>query len=76
MQVSPKALAEFKEIYRERFCRELTDQEACDSASGLLRLMNVVYRPITKKNMEEVMIRRADLGILKGTNATTEDPGK
>lgn len=76
MQVSPKALAEFKEIYRERFGKELTDQEAYDSASSLLRLMDVVYRPISKKDMETVMKRRGELGIPNESSTAAEDLSK
>lgn len=76
MQVSPKALAEFKAIYKEQFGKDLTDQETYDKASNLLRLMDVVYRPMTKQDLEEVMKRREELGLPRRTAAATEDTSK
>lgn len=63
MQLSSEAIVEFKAIYEEQFGKELTDQEAYDSASNLLRLMNAVYRPMTKKDMAEVLTQRKEHGF-------------
>jgi len=52
MKLSKKAIDEYKEIYKRKFGEEITDQEAYEQASNLLRLFKVIYRPLPseKKN--------------------------
>jgi len=49
MQLSQKAIEEYKEIYKMEFGEEITDQEAYEQASNLLRLFQVIYRPLPEK---------------------------
>lgn len=49
MQISQKQLEEYKKIYKSETGEDLSDQEALDQASKLLRLMEIVYKPITKE---------------------------
>lgn len=51
MELSKKAIEEYKEIYQEEFGETLTDQETYEQASNLLRLFKVIYRPLpSEKN--------------------------
>jgi len=50
--ISNKALKEFKAIYKKKFDIELSDQDALESATKLLKLVEIVYKPMTKKNMK------------------------
>ncbi len=53
MEISQKALKEFKEIWRKQFGEEISDKDAYEEATCLLRLFQVVYRPLPPKNKEE-----------------------
>jgi hypothetical protein len=46
--VSEKALQEFKNIWREEFGEEISDEKALEEATALLTLFDAVYRPIPK----------------------------
>ena len=49
MELSKKAIDEYKEIYQREYGKTLTDQEAYEQASNLLRLFKVIYRPLPSK---------------------------
>jgi len=57
---SKEAVEEFKEIYEKRFGEELSDQDALEKASKLLRLMEIIYKPMTQKEYDEVQKRREE----------------
>ncbi len=46
--LSDKAIEEFKQLYKEQYGEELTDSVAAEAANRLLRLVDIVYRPIPK----------------------------
>ncbi|MDE1970239.1 MAG: hypothetical protein KGI50_01550 [Patescibacteria group bacterium] len=47
--ISKEALEKFKDLYKERFGKDLDDAEAFGKASKLLNLVSIVYRPIQKE---------------------------
>lgn len=54
--ISPEALEKYKVIYRSKFGKDISDQEALDQAIKLLTLVDIVYRPVKKewvKDLEE-----------------------
>ncbi len=52
MLISDKHFAEFKRLYKEEFGDEaynkMTEQQLLESATKLLRLVEIVYRPNNK----------------------------
>lgn len=56
--ISEKDLDKFKKIYKEHFDIELSNQEALDKATKVLRLVEIVYKPMTKDDYEKVQTRR------------------
>ena len=58
MTVSPKALKEYKEIYRKQFGKDISDADALEQATKLLRLMEVVYKPMTQEDFDILEKRR------------------
>lgn len=54
--ISEKALKEFKEIYKKKTGKDLSDQDALESATKLMTLVSAVYRPIPKKWLDELKI--------------------
>ena len=49
MQLSKKAINDFKKIYYEEFKVELTDAEANKKGQALLEFMKLIYKPIPIK---------------------------
>lgn len=43
--ISEKSLKKFKELYKEEFGEELSDQVALDKATRLLNLYRAIYAP-------------------------------
>ncbi|WP_406123706.1 hypothetical protein OHQ89_16145 [Streptomyces canus] len=46
MQLSDKAIAEFKELYRKELGKEIDDDTAYSEATALLELVKVLSEPI------------------------------
>jgi hypothetical protein len=46
MRLSKEAIEEFKEIYREEFGEDISDDDAQELGENLLFLFDLVYRPI------------------------------
>jgi len=47
--ISEKALKEFKAIYKKKFDVDLSNQDALESATKLLKLVEIIYKPMTKE---------------------------
>lgn len=45
-QLSREAIAEFKEIYKDEFGVELTDDEVQEIATRLLRFFGILHKPL------------------------------
>lgn len=46
--LSQKAIDEFKKLYKEHYGEELNDFVASEAANRLVRMMDLVYRPMPK----------------------------
>lgn len=46
--LSKEAIDEFKKLYKEHYGEELNDFVASEAANRLIRMMDIVYRPIPK----------------------------
>ena len=46
MRLSQEAIAKFKKIHQQEFGETLSDDEAREMAERLIRVMEIVYRPI------------------------------
>lgn len=69
MRISPEALEEFKRIYKQEYGKELSDAEAYDNASMMLRLIKAVYKPMTKKDYEDITERQK---VIRSAKAARE----
>lgn len=56
--ISNEQLDEFKRIYRKEFGKDISDQDALESATKLLNLLEVVYKPMTKEDFARLEERR------------------
>ncbi|OGK50778.1 hypothetical protein A3A55_04510 [Candidatus Roizmanbacteria bacterium RIFCSPLOWO2_01_FULL_40_14] len=46
--LSKKAIGEYKAIYKKQFGKDITDAEAEEQGMRLLRLFQIIYKPIPK----------------------------
>mgnify|MGYP001580821903 CR=1 FL=1 len=51
--ISEKALKEFKQIWKEDFGEEISDEKATELGINLLTLFDHIYRPVKKSWLEE-----------------------
>lgn len=49
MQLPPKAIIEYQKLFKQEFGQELTYEEAETQGRKLLRLFQIIYKPIPKK---------------------------
>ncbi len=49
VMITKEALEEFKQIYKNQTSETLSDQEALESATKLLNIIQLVYKPIPKE---------------------------
>ena len=47
-------IKKFKEIYKNRFGQEISREDVLERGSKLVRLMEIVYQPITKQELLEL----------------------
>ena len=48
MELSDKAITEFKQIWKEEHGEDISDEKAHIEAGRLLKLISVIYKPIQK----------------------------
>lgn len=53
MPLSPQAIEAFKAIYQEEFHESLSDAEAQEMGLRLLRLMDVLARPLPRADRDD-----------------------
>ncbi|MCK5475456.1 MAG: hypothetical protein KAI71_02650 [Candidatus Pacebacteria bacterium] len=60
--ISEEQLKKYKDIYRKKFGKEISDQEALEQGTKLISLMEIIYKPITKNKFKAVQKRRRETG--------------
>lgn len=58
MVLSDDDIRKFQEVYKERFGKEISKEDAYEQGIKLLRLMAVVYQPMTKEELDFIQKRR------------------
>lgn len=58
--ISKEELEKFKIIYKKEFDIDLSDQAALDKATELLRLIKVIYKPMSKNEYDNMQERRKE----------------
>jgi len=60
MQIPEEHLNKFKKLYKKQFGIELSDSEALDKATKLIRLVEIVYKPMTEEEFKALQKRREE----------------
>jgi len=55
MKISEAQLTSFKSLYKQHFGEELNQAEAREKAIKLLRMIQLIYKPITKVEYHQVL---------------------
>lgn len=53
MRLTEKQIKDFQRIYRKEFGKNISYEVAQDEAIKFLRMMKIIYKPITKKEQEK-----------------------
>lgn len=61
MKISEAQLTSFKALYKQHFGEELNQEDALEEALKLVRMMQLVYKPITKKQYQQVIKRQQQI---------------
>lgn len=61
MALSDAHIAAFQALYKKRFGCDITAEDAAIKGAKLLRLMSLIYRPMTQAEFEAVQARRKEL---------------
>jgi len=54
MNITDKDITEFQALYKARFGKDIDRTEARDKLLKLVRQMEIVYQPITKKQVKDL----------------------
>lgn len=58
--LSDKAIKEFQGLYKKRFGKEISREEAYEQGVKLIRLTELIYKPMTKQEYDELQKRRKE----------------
>jgi len=56
--LSDEQITKFQTLYKNRFGEEISREEAYEQGAKLIRLVKLVYKPMTEKDLEELQERR------------------
>lgn len=57
-------ISDFQTLYENRFGRKLSRKEACDKGIQLVRLIELIYKPMTEAEYQQLQERRKQIGDL------------
>jgi hypothetical protein len=61
MNISEAHLTSFKALYKQHFGEELSQEDALEKALKLVRMMQLIYKPITKKQYRQTIKRQQQI---------------
>jgi len=61
--LTDEQISKFQDIYRKRFGKGISRADALEKGIKLVRLMDIVYKPITIQEFEEFIKRKIERDI-------------
>lgn len=58
MLLTDKQITKFQAIYKARFGKDISRAEAYDKGTKLVRMMQIIYKPMTKADYDRLQERR------------------
>ncbi|OHA15763.1 MAG: hypothetical protein A3H57_02130 [Candidatus Taylorbacteria bacterium RIFCSPLOWO2_02_FULL_43_11] len=65
IHLKDKDIFAFQTLYKKHFGVEISNQQALENGLKLLRLMEIVYKPMTLEDLDAVRVRQKVLLTLK-----------
>ena len=62
--LSDEQVTEFQMLYKKQFGKEIDKQEALEKGSKLVRMMQLIYKPMTETEYQKIQERRRQTGDL------------
>lgn len=63
--ITDEHITQYQELYRERFGKELSREDARDQGTKLVRLMQLIYKPMTQEERDETLNIKKGIEELK-----------
>ncbi len=60
--LSHEQITNFQVLYKNRFGREISREEAYEKGAKLMRLVEIIYKPMTETEYQQVQERRRETG--------------
>jgi len=60
MSLTREQVEKFQDIYKKRFGKEISYQDVLDRGYKLVRLMKIIYQPITQEEYDNLQKRRLE----------------
>lgn len=61
MYLTDDEISQFQAAYRKNFGKEISREDARERFTKLVRLFEIIYKPMTKKEFEAVKAKRKEL---------------
>ena len=61
MRLTDEHITQFQTLYKERFGAEISREDAHEKGIKLLRLMSLIYKPMTGEEQDKVRERKEKL---------------
>ena len=58
--LSDKQITKFQMLYKNRFGKEISREEAYEKGAKLLRLVELIYKPMTEAEYKQLQKRRKE----------------
>lgn len=56
--LSDDQITQFQKIWKKRFNENISKEEACEKGIKLINMVQLIYRPMTKEEYEEIQQRK------------------
>jgi hypothetical protein len=67
--LNEKQIKEYQKYYEARFRLEISREEAYEQASKLIRIMNLIYKPMLQQEYDDLQMRREkDSAVANNSN--------
>jgi len=60
MALTDAQLEQFRELYRKRYGKEISKEDATEQAGKLLRLVMLIYKPMSQEDFDAIQKRRLE----------------
>lgn len=65
MVLDNEQITRFQTLYKSRFGKEINRDEAYEKGAKLIRLVELIYKPMTEMEYQQLQERRRETGDLK-----------